>query len=254
MKKFLTIALMFAAVVSCQKNQELTAEGEGGMKLDFTASSRVASTAAEGQQTGYEIKVPELGEFRLTITGADFNQTWSSLADYSVDGQSYPKGDYTVAIQYGEPTDEGFEKPYFFESRDVVVKDRNQTTYVDIEARLANSIVEVVMTDNFKGYFVQHGFTLTSAAGNEYTLVESPAQDLYVPAGSTVTVKCSAVRQADAATGKVTELSKSVTTKACTRHIIKYDLQKAGSVKVNITFDDKLIATETIDVELNENA
>ncbi len=254
MKRFFTIALAVAALVSCQSGTDEVPVGSGRMQFDVVAQSRVESPSAGEAQGGYEIAVPALAEFSLTVEGAGgFSKRWPSLADFSAD-ESFLQGDYTVSVQYGEPTDEGFEKPWFFASQSVYVDRGDRISEVDMTVVLANSIVEIAMSDTFKGYFVEHAFTLVSASGAEYVMSENSEQDLYLPAGEPVTVRCSCVRQADAALGLKTELSQSITPRACTRHIVRFDIQKAGSVVLNVTLDDRLVASEVIDVELNENA
>ncbi len=254
MKKFLTIAFVFAALTACQKGDDAAAVGDGGMRLDLSASSRVASVTGSDAQGGFYIETPGLSEFVLTITGGDYYKTWENPAEYTSE-ERFPAGVYEVTLQYGESDAEGFDKPCFMASGSVEVFDRNRISDLSLTASLQNSIVEVVMTDNFKGYFVEHDFTLTTASGTEYKFADALEGMLFVPAGSSVSVACSALRQSAVASGERDELAvRTLTMRACTRHILKYDLERAGSVKVNITFDDEIVATITLPVELNENA
>lgn len=250
MKHLLLITLVALTTVACQKDSAEQIVGTGTLRITPSAVSDVKSATGEAVTGGKTIAVPALSEFSLTITGTDYNRTWASLSDYSADEERLQAGMYDVAIQYGNIDEEGEDKPYFYASKTVEVLDRNRTTEVELTATVGNAIVEVTMTPEFKGYFVQHDFTLKTASGKEFTLVENPAKDLFV-APQSVTLDCVCVRQ----TGKQDILpTQTFEVKARTRHIVKYDLEKAGNITVNITLDDTLIGTETIDVELNENA
>ena len=253
MKKLLLIALVAAMTAACHKDSAEQTVGTGILHITPKAAGNVneVKAATESEPNGGKtIAVPALSEFSLTIKGTDYDRTWTSLSDYSADEERLTAGLYDVAIKYGDIAVEGYDKPYFYaEKKGVQVLDRNRTTNVELTATVGNAIVEVVMTPEFKGYFTEHKFTLKTAS-NEFEIDENPAKDLFV-APQTVTLDCTVKRQS----GKEESLAtQTFEVKARTRHIVRYDLEKAGSVKVNITLDDTLIGSDTVDVELNENA
>ena len=253
MKKLLLFALVAAMATACQKSSMEQTIGTGILQITPAVANdvnEVKATTENEPNGGKTIAVPALSEFSLTIKGTDYDRTWTSLSDYSADEERLTAGLYDVAIKYGDIAVEGYDKPYFYaEKKGVQVLDRNRTTNVELTATVGNAIVEVVMTPEFKGYFTEHKFTLKTAS-NEFAIDENPAKDLFV-APQTVKLDCAVKRQS----GKEESLAtQSFEVKARTRHIVKYDLEKAGSVKVNITLDDTLIGSETVDVELNENA
>ncbi len=252
MKKLLLIALFASMAAACQKDSAEQNVGTGILRINALRPDNkveVKATAENGTDGGKTVATPELSAFSLTIKGTDYDRTWTSLNDYSADDERLTAGMYEVSIKYGNIAEEGYDKPYFYASKSVQVLDRNRTTEAELTATVGNAIVEVAMTPEFKGYFTEHKFTLKTAS-NEFTLDENPAKDLFV-APQTVTLDCAVKRQS----GKEESLAtQTFEVKARTRHIVKYDLEKAGSVKVNITLDDTLIGSEVVDVELNENA
>ena len=72
---------------------------------------------------------------------------------------------------------------------------------------------------------------------------------LFMNAGE-VTITCEAVRT----TGSTSTLESKLQLKASTRHKVVFDLSTAGKAVVNITFDNEIVETIELDVELNENA
>ncbi|MBS6458833.1 MAG: DUF4493 domain-containing protein [Alistipes sp.] len=253
MKKLLLIASVAMMTVACQKVSVEQIAGPSELKLNLSASGAVRSVAAGQADGGITIDVPNLSDFSLTITGVDYNRTWSSVAEYSSD-ERFQAGMYDVSIEYGDIAEEGYDKPYFFATKNVEVFERNRTTNVELVATVGNAIVEIAMTDSFKGYFVSHEFTLTTAS-NTFTLEENPAQHLFVAPQQSVKIDCTCVRQANAAAGTTEKLAtQSIDVAARTRYIVKYDLQEAGSVTVSISLNDEVIDTIELPIELNENA
>ncbi len=252
MKRVLLIASVAIMAAACQKTTVEQIAGAGELQLDLSASGEVrsASTQADG---GINIDVPDISEFTLRITGDDYDRTWSSVSDYSSD-ERYQAGMYDVQIEYGDIAEEGYDKPYFFAKKRVEVFERNRTTKVKLVATVGNAIIEIAMTDSFKGYFVSHDFTLTTES-NTFTLEENPEQHLFIAPNQQVKIDCTCIRQANAATGITEALeTQKIHISDRTRHIVKYDLNDAGSVTINISLNDEVIDTIELPVELNENA
>lgn len=253
MKKLFLIASVAIMTAACQKVSVEQIAGPSELKLNMSASGAIRGVAAGQTDGGITIDVPNLSDFSLTITGTDYDRTWSSVSDYSSD-ERFQAGMYDVSIKYGDIAEEGYDKPYFFATKTVEVFERNRTTNVELVATVGNAIVEIAMTDSFKGYFVSHEFTLTTAS-NTFTLEENPAQHLFVAPQQSVKIDCSCIRQANAATGITENLAtQTIDVAARTRYIVKYDLQDAGSVTVNISLNDEVIGTIELPIELNENA
>jgi hypothetical protein len=159
MKKLILSAMASLLLFACQSDNSEVAVGEGKIAITVTTSADVATRAE-----GFTLQTPALSDFQLLITGENFSKSWASVTDYRTDDERYTAGDYTVAINAGDATVEGYGKSAFAASEQVTVLDRNRTTEVKLTARLANAIVEVRTTEMFDNYFPQSEFSVTTAA------------------------------------------------------------------------------------------
>lgn len=254
MKKLLLFVCAATLVVGCQDDTSVqTVAGKGAIEVTASASGEV-TTKAEGEN-GITLDTPALEDFSLKITGTDFEKNWTSLSDYDTDSERYVAGWYTVAIECGDATEEGYNKPYFATSQRIQVLDRNRTTQVNLVATVGNAIVEIRTTENFRNYFPSREFKLTTE-NNTFELSEEPTEYLFIAPQKKAAIDCTCIRQANLATGTTESLTTQYipTVNAATRYIVTYDLQYTGSVDVTVSLDDTIIDTITVDVELNENA
>ena len=257
MRKLLFMICAAALVASCQNGDlEIIGGSEKGYIAISASTSGAINTKADAE-AGITLEVPTIDKFSLTITGnyTDFSKSWASLSDYASENESFIQGDYTVAIEYGNIAEEGYNKPYFYGEAVAPVPNRNKTVNVEVVAPVGNASVEIATTENFRSYFPTHEFKLKSAT-NEFELVENSSEYLFIAPQANVAIECNCIRQANLAAGKYETLptQKIPEVKARTRYIVTYDLKNAGSVNVTVTLNDTLIGTHEIDVELNENA
>lgn len=254
MKKLLAFASAALLMVGCHDDSSIeTIAGEGAMKICATASGEVITKA--GEESGVMVDVPQIADFALKITGNNFEKSWDSVSDYDFESERYTAGKYNVSIEYGDATAEGYNVPYFYALQEVEVLDRNRTTNVELVATVGNAIVEVVTTENFRGYFPQHKFTMTTAS-NTFELKENDDELLFVAPQENVAIDCTCIRQSNLASGKEETLATQYiqTVKARTRYIVTYDLRSAGNVTITVTLNETIIDTFEVEVELNENA
>lgn len=252
MKKLLLFAVIAFAMVGCRNESLDQTIGEGTIAIAAVADGQVATKSGEG---GVTIETPALSDFSLTITGTDFEKSWASLSDYNTDDERYTAGWYTVAIECGDISEEGFDKPYFATSKKIQVLDRNRTTNVELTATVGNAIVAIKTTENFRNYFPEYKFKLTTAT-NEFELVEDATEHLFIAPQKKVAIDCTCIRQANMATQTEEALATQYiqTVNPQTRYVITYDLQSAGSVEVTVSLDNTVIGTIDVSVELNPNA
>lgn len=246
MKKLILSAMASLLLFACQSDNSEVAVGEGKIAITVTTSADVATRAE-----GFTLQTPALSDFQLLITGENFSKSWASVTDYRTDDERYTAGGYTVAINAGDATVEGYGKSAFAASEQVTVLDRNRTTEVKLTARLANAIVEVRTTEMFDNYFPQSEFSVTTAA-NTFEWNKSTEQHLFVAAEQGVKIDCNCVRQ----TGKQETLPTQniADIKAATRYILTYDLKNAGGVSITVKLNQTIIDTIEIENELNPNA
>ncbi len=252
MKKLLLFAVIAFALVGCRNESLDQPIGEGSIAIVAAADGQVATKSGEG---GVTIDTPALADFSLKITGTNFEKSWESLSNYKTDDERYPAGWYTVAIECGDIAEEGFGKPYFAASKSVQVLDRNRTTNVELNATVGNAIVAIKTTENFRNYFPEYEFKLTTAT-NEFELAEDATEHLFIAPQKKVAIDCSCIRQSNMATQTKENLATQYiqTVNPRTRYVITYDLQSAGSVEVTVSLDNTVIGTIDVSVELNPNA
>lgn len=251
MKKVLLFAFTALLVASCQKDNTPQAESDKG-RIAITATvAGELTTRAEG----ITLPTPSLSELSLHIAGDNFEQTWSSFADYNTDENRFTAGNYTVTLAYGDSTAEGYNTPAFGASKSVVVLDRNRTTEVALTAKLTKAIVEVKTTEAFMSYFPVADFKLTTAT-NSFDLDLSSTEHLFVAAQQSVDIDCSCIRQSNLAAGTVESLATQTieATAPATRYIVTYDLTTVGGVKITVKLNQTVIDTIVVDTELNPNA
>ena len=185
MKK--TILLGISALVAssllcaCSEEWGVNKAGAGrispevGIDTQAVTSRSEAASRADGDITASDLS--------LTLTKADgsYKQTWETVADFPVD-KEFAVGDYTLDAFYGDPEEQGFEKPAYAGSQTLKVSD-GLTTTLGLTASLANSMFTIKYTDAFVGYMADWS---ASVAGIEYAKDET--RPVYVKPGD-VTIK-----------------------------------------------------------------
>ena len=244
MKKILfAIALAFVAI-ACQNNEGDTTAQVG--KIAITATTRgEVNNNTEGRLTLTD--VPSAEELKVEIVGNDKTQRWATLAEFNAavsEGLTFASAPYIATLSHGEKGAEGWSKPYFEGSASVEVPMYGLTAEANIEVVLANSIVAIETTEQFRGYFPQHTFKV-----KDIEWEADKEEMLFVNAGE-VKITCDAVRQ----TGKATTLETTLTLRPTTRHTVVFDLSTAGNAEVSVRFDDEIVEKIELEFELNENA
>lgn len=269
MKKLLFISLAAMLAVACSKSDDEAAmvncpEGMGIISLSVTPSLEVEGTRAQvNLPTGTTI--PDGGDFALEISSPDVTTGYEGGSWNSVDAfmENYKKtyfknGVYDLEVTWGDPIQEGENKPYFKGEKSERVDARQEVT-IPIPAKLANSIVKVEFTDAFKGYFENGAaFTITSGNGNEWAVDYDSTPYIFVESGKEVVIAGEAIKQkpsatVDAPVVKFDDVKKTLA--ACTMYTYKYDVSTAGKVSVAIEITNE--PTEYIEVgteELNDDA
>lgn len=192
MKKNLMYGLVSAALVlsgatACSDDNDQPGLQAGSIKLlvDLDLHALNASDGANSRADGSDIENPEItaADLQLTLTPRSGGQTrtWASVNDFKTD-EAFPVGDYTLAVSYGNPDDEGFGKPYYYGDADFRIRE-NETTPVAVTAALANSMVKIETTEAFQGYFSDASFTLHSEAGDFISYPVDTDESAYLKPG-----------------------------------------------------------------------
>ena len=255
MRKFFTIASLFAVMLSaCSKESAKGDEkGEGQVSISCVTITEVDDTRANVSCT-----TPAAEDFSLKIDGVSHTYTaaYATIAEFN-DGNNYlHSGKFNATVIAGNIAEEGYDKATFVGSAEFYVEARKNTD-VEVTATIANALVKVEVTENFKKYFEGgHTLKLTTAAGNEFDVTEQ-TEPLFI-APESFTVSGTAVKQpnqsgAEGATITLPEY-KNTEAKAQTLYTVKLDVENAGSAQLTITLNDTLVESIAINQELNDNA
>lgn len=255
-KNCLNICLLaLLALGGCQSERtEFPSQGEYGyLALDCQTSTEVETRAAAA------VTAPTKEQLSLTICGVDveYEQTWASFTEFDSNENRLLQGNYTATAAYGDLSQEGPGKPCYAGSVDFHINPL-KVTAAELPVSICNSIVQVVCTEQFKSYFHDASFSLTSAAGNTFEMTpeetalaagEVSEHAVFIAPGA-FTVSGTALKQ----TGTEITFSKECTAKVKTCHTVKFDVSTAGTATVQISLDDTVIAEVPVDVELNPEA
>ena len=249
MKKNLLYGLMSTALVlsvatacSDDKDQPGSQSGTLDLTVDLDVNALNASEGERSRATADEITVDDLA-LTLTPKSGGQSRTWASINDFDKTEQ-FPVGDYTLAVSYGDPDVEGFDRPYYYGSTDFRIRE-DQTTPVAVTAALANAMVKVEASDAFKSYFTEAAFTIQSNNGAviDYPLEET--ESAYFKAGEVNVI--ANVTKPNGVSGSLTV----ATFEAQPRYsyTVKADINGgAGDATLVISYND---ATESVVVEID---
>ncbi len=276
MKKIFTIALAALMFTACSKDApEYSSDaGFGELSIATEVSPLIDAETRAQVELPVGTTIPsDATQFNLTIKSTDtahpYLNSWSAVSDYS------PKKDLLYATTYDvtihtpsldgvASSEEGIDKPYFEGTSSVSVVARTQTP-VEVTASLANSIVRINFTDNFKGYFPNGAeFKLTTAAGNEftigYTAGNHQVEELYWfvrPTSFTIDGKATKQRPSASVEPQSVVFAQTLNANVAPRTLYTYTFDVTGvssTGEVTITLNDNPIATEESDHEMNDDA
>lgn len=257
MKKFFTIASLAVLLLASCNRERTTGEttGEGSVSILCGVTTEAEVTRAE-LTTQVECTVPAVEDFDLLIEGVSlsYKAEYANIAEFN-DSYLY-KGKYKATVTAGDITEEGYNCPTFVGSETFDVYAR-QHTDVQITATIANAMVKVEVTDNFKTYFPGgYKLTLTTAAGKEFDVTLQ--SDLIFIAPTSFTVGGTATKQANqsgsaAPTVQLPEFKKE-NIQPRTIYTVKFDVSSVGQATLEITLNEELVESKVIDEELNEFA
>ena len=255
MRKFFTIASLFALALSaCSKESAKGDEkGEGQVSI-----SCVTTTVVDDTRANVSCTTPAAEDFSLKIDGVDHTYTasYATIAEFNSGDNYLHNGTFKATVSAGDIAEEGYDKATFAGSAEFVVEPR-KSTEVEVTATIANALVKVEVTDNFKTYFAGgHTLKLTTAAGNEFDVTEQ-TEPLFI-APESFTISGTAVKQPNQSGAEGTTVTlpeyKNSEAKAQTLYTVKLDVENAGSAQLTITLNETLVESIDIEQELNDNA
>lgn len=238
MKKLYTIltsCLFLASLGSCQ-NEELGQNAIGYLRLEV-GTDKTTQTRAEDEYNPKQIAVKIVNSAGKTVKETDDCTTWTEAIEL-------PVGTYTIeAFSAGfDGKTAGWDKPYYAAKETVDIK-MNTNTSKEIVCKLANVLVTVEFSDDFRAAFQSAvvGVSDKSNSDNKVTFEMRQASETgkaYFPVTdliSNLTVsnyKGELHSKKDTITG----------IKAQENVILRYRIASSGSSNIGVTVDD---ATKT---------
>lgn len=157
--------------------------GSDGSENGGTETEEPFDPVAEALKNGFKLSVKAYDETVYACTDYEkFNNGECENVELRV-------GDYTVVADMGNPEVEGFDQPYYSGSKDIHLE-KGDNMDVELECKLANSILKINYTDNFKKYFSTYSSYVSTTKGNTVEYVQDETRGAYLASGEvTVYVK-----------------------------------------------------------------
>lgn len=237
MKKiYILISILFVVILSaCQADEDKIAQQTGYLRLNIEQSNSVETKAEET----YNPKM-----FSVKILDEQGQQCGSIIEDVSaMEAKEIPLnvGSYTVQVYSANYDEEsGFGKAYYSGSTKVTIE-AGQTTQALVTCTLANVMVTVKFSDEFKNQFQGRDFTVQ---------VGSQTQDAFTPLNFNLTTEGEkgyipvgdfqatiSIPKPEGQSGNYTMTNKFDEVNAKQHYAITYKLQEEGKGDFTVKYD-----------------
>ncbi len=208
--------------------------------LDTEVAASARSARSEAELTAEDLVLA------LTSSDGSYSNSWNGVSAFPTD-EKFKTGCYTMTASYGNLENEGFDKPYYFGSTDLTVTENN-TTHVSLTAQLANSMVSVEYSDNFKSYMQAWSAELHTEGGEYIYYAQDESRPAYLRPGATsINVE---LTKPNGQSAKL--LAANFATEPRHHYHVTVDLaQSAGDAVLVVKFDDS-VDMEDIEIELSD--
>lgn len=235
-------------LVGCSSESFAPSDGTGTVELQLDVDRQVLTATPSRASLPEIVEGLTADDFTIRLVASDGRSQQWSYADFN--GEKIAAGTYTLEAFYGTEGEEGFEKPYFAGSTQVVVRS-DESTHAAVTTSLKNAAVTVSYSDTFKSYMTAYSASIRtagSADGLDYP--SSATDDLFVNSGEASLYVTFTTPQNQTATLKVVDF----TAEAQHRYNISVDLNNGnmGDAVLTITFDDTAQVAEPIEIVLSE--
>lgn len=263
-KILFSLMAFFAIMVSCNKEETDSADGFGmisfrniGVDADVVSTIVSSRNSDESGNDGETQKPFDPMEeslkngFKLSVKA--YNETVYACTDYDkfINGEceniELRAGKYTVVADLGSSDVEGFNEPFYSGSKDIQLK-KGENENVDIECKLANSILKINYTDAFKEYFSAYSTSVVTSKGNNVEYAQDEERGAYLSSGEIivyVNAKKTGGNEAKFNVGKYT-------LKPQYEYALTLDVD-AGNAVMTVTFSEK-INEEPIKINVSDEA
>lgn len=235
-------------LVGCSSDSFAPSDGTGTVELQLDVDRQVLTATPSRASLPEIVEGLTADDFTIRLVAANGQSQQWSYADFT--GEKIAAGTYTLEAFYGIEGEEGFEKPYFAGSTQVVVRS-DESTHAAVTTSLKNAAVTVSYSDTFKSYMTAYSASIRTAGSADGLDYPSTAtDDLFVNAGEASLYVTFTTPQNQTATLKVVDF----TAEAQHRYNISVDLNNGnmGDAVLTITFDDTAQVAEPIEIVLSE--
>lgn len=163
--RLFTAAVTLILASACAKQGH---KGYGFINLAPEVSAEVAEST-KSHLSDFISEIPKASELNIIIADWDGDVVYEGKAGELDNSDPYLTGDYTIVASYGTIADEGEAKPRFTGQSNFSVVSR-ETSQVNVKASLANTILKLKLSDNFKNYYSGISTELETGSGNKFTL------------------------------------------------------------------------------------
>lgn len=242
-------ALLLLLGACASEDRPDLAQGQGAINLSVNTDGGVID-AIPATRASQATVVPEADELAIELTKSDgtFSKKWDKISDFPAD-QPFTVGQYTATASWGNPEDEGFDKPYYYGSANLNVEEGN-TTEATINASLANTMLSVTYTDAFRNYFKQYSTQAHSEGGDFITFLSDEERPAYLRPGN-VKLTVSITKQ-----NGVSATIEPAEFEALARHHyhVTFDVNNSqtGEAQLAVIFDDSIVS-EDVTVDLSDD-
>ena len=241
------LPIVMFAFASCGENDEFS-KGAGTIDVQASIDSSVKSsitTRAISNAMNVELDSCTLSIVKADGTSAPFV---GKFADYRSD-MEIGVGTYDVTLEYGNSASEGFNRPYYYASKQVTVVDQ-QTTSLSLDAKLKNSMIVLEFSEAFEMYFTSYEITLQSSGNTSVVWSTGENRAAYLrPGAISMKMKLSSV------TGKeVTVDAPAITAEEGILYNVSLDVNEGeiGKTSISISFNDETVQ-QPINIEINDD-
>ncbi len=219
--------------------------GNGTGKISPRVVTDVSVTDAKPLLRSTEtLQVPSADDFTLKISKNDgsFSKEWEKFASFD-EKMAFVTGAYTMEASVGSPDSEGFEMPYFYGATQFVVKE-DETTDVSVTASLANAMVSIDYTDDFKHFFPQYSTQLHSDGGAYIDFAPDEVRPTFVKPGNVAITMSLTKQNGVSATFQPADFA----VEAKHHYHLTFDANNGstGDVQLSIIFDDTVEAEDVV--------
>lgn len=231
-------ALLLSA---CNDGLEFT-DGTGTISPLVSYDPTVITARTNGARAA-EISDIEASDLNLTLTAEDGTVSYDGpIGDFPTD-KGFNIGKYTLTATYGDPEDEGFEKPAVYGQAELSVLKGKQTA-VELTATPSKAMVSFAFDKTLTDYMTTCAARVHSAGGATLDYASTETRPLYIKPGQ-ATVSVSFTKP----NGKEGTLQVN-TIDAQAQHHYKVTLtlggDGAGSESITVKYDDLLEEEEVI--------